>query len=343
MNMGYAAPQARQSDKQIFDIYFGFLHSYALLFADEVGLFDLLRCEALTQDQVSMATSLPFRSSQALLSLCASLGLLEKRGERFALSALAEGFLVREAETSFCGVLASARGQAAAFSYDFFKASLLKGESQLFGGRDLFDNNAQDPEHCEIFTRAMHSKSKGPAQAWVEKIDLSAHACLLDVGGGSGVHAISALARWPNLNAVVFDLPPVCAIADTFIERYQMTARAQTHGGDIWHTDYPFADAHFYSDIFHDWPLERCRFLARKSFDALPSGGRIILHEMLFNAQKTGPRNVAAYNANMLLWTQGQQLSEPEAADLLQAAGFVEILAFPTGYGDWSLVTGVKP
>ncbi|AXE31746.1 acetylserotonin O-methyltransferase [Chromobacterium phragmitis] len=343
MEIESAARQARHSDKQIFDIYFGFLHSYALLFADEVRLFELLRREALTLDQISAATSLPPRSAQALASLCASLGLLEKRGETFTLASLAEAFLTREAETSFCGVLASARSQAAAFSYDFFKASLLKGESQLFGGTDLFDNNAQDAEHCEIFTRAMHSKSKGPARAWVEKIDLSNHACLLDVGGGSGVHALSALARWPQLRAVVFDLPPVCAVADTFIEQYRMQERARTCGGNIWETAYPAADAHFYSDIFHDWPLEKCLFLARKSFSALPSGGRILLHEMLFNAQKTGPGNVAAYNANMLLWTQGQQLSAPEATGLLQAAGFADIATRSTGYGDWSLVTGVKP
>ena len=47
------------------------------------------------------------------------------------------------------------------------------------------------------------------------------------------------------------------------------------------------ADLHFYSYIFHDWPPDKCTFLARESFDALPSG-RIIVHEVLYDNQKTG-------------------------------------------------------
>lgn len=337
-----SAPPAREGDGPIFDVYFGFLHTYALLFADEIGLFDLLADGERTLEDIAARASLPDRSVQALVSLCASQGLLAHQSGRYALTPLARGFLTGASPTSFNGVLASARAQEQAFSYAFFKASMRDGRSQLFGGTDLFDNNALDPAHCAVFTRAMHSKGQGPAQAWVRRIDLSGHACLLDVGGGSGVHALGALARWPALRAVVFDLPPVCDVADTFIARERMTDRARTCPGDLWRTDFPAADVHFYSDIFHDWPLDKCLFLARKSFDALPSGGRIVLHEMLFNPHKTGPRNVAAYNANMLLWTQGQQLSEAEAADLLQAAGFAGIEILPTHYGDWSLATGVK-
>ncbi|MGC0151610.1 methyltransferase [Chromobacterium vaccinii] len=343
MDIDCAAPQARHGDKPIFDIYFGFIHTYALLFADEIRLFDLLADGALTLDEIAARTALAARSAQALVSLCASLGLLERQADRYASTPLAQGFLSGEAASSFSGVLASARQQEEAFSYAFFKASLREGRSRLFDGVDLFDNNARDAEHCEIFTRAMHSKSRGPAEAWVRRIDLSGHDRLLDIGGGSGAHVISALERWPALQAVIFDLPTVCDIADTFIERYRAMGRARTCKGDIWTSDYPAADVHFYSDIFHDWPMDKCRFLARKSFEALPSGGRVILHEMLFNPQKTGPRNVAAYNANMLLWTQGQQLSEPEVRELLETAGFAGVEVFRTQYGDWSLATGVKP
>ncbi|MEO2219670.1 methyltransferase [Chromobacterium vaccinii] len=342
MDMECEAHRERHGDRQIFDIYFGFIHTYALLFADEIRFFDLLADGALTLDEIAARTSLSIRSVQTLASLCASQGLLEQRDGRYAPTPLARGFLTGGSDTSFNGVLASARRQEEAFSYGFFKASMAGGQSQLFGGTDLFDNNAQDPEHCEVFTRAMHSKSRGPAQAWVRQIDLSGHDCLLDVGGGSGAHAISALERWPALQAVVFDLPQVCGIADAFIEQYRMTERARTCNGDIWTSDYPTADVHLYSDIFHDWPLDKCLFLAKKSFDALPRGGRIILHEMLFNPEKTGPRNVAAYNANMLLWTQGQQLSESEARVLLETAGFAGVEIFQTQYGDWSLATAVK-
>lgn len=343
MNIDSAPDAPRHSDRQIFDIYFGFLHTYALLYADEIGLFDLLADGGRTLDEIGRHATLSARAAQALVSLCASQGLIDTQAGRHGLTPLARELLTSRSPTSFNGVLASARSQQEAFSYAFFRASMRDGRSQLFGGVDLFDNNARDPEHSAVFTRAMHSKGMGPAQAWVRRIDLSGHACLLDVGGGSGVHALGALARWPALRAVVFDLPPVCDVADSFIGQAGLADRARTCRGDLWDTAFPAADLHFYSDIFHDWPQDKCLFLARKSFDALPRGGRIILHEMLFNPDKTGPRNVAAYNANMLLWTQGQQWSDTEVRGLLETAGFAAVEVLSTGYGDWSLVTGVKP
>ena len=94
--------------------------------------------------------------------------------------------------------------------------------------------------------------------------------------------------------------------------------------------------------IYHDWPLEKCRFLTEKSFASLPSGGRILVHEMLFNDDRTGPYSVAAVNITMLLWCTGQQYSGRELSDMLSEAGFKDIEVKPT-FGYWSIVTGIKP
>jgi hypothetical protein len=94
--------------------------------------------------------------------------------------------------------------------------------------------------------------------------------------------------------------------------------------------------------IFHDWPPEQCRSFARKSFESLPGGGRIVIHEMLFNDDRTGPFPVAAFNVDMLVAMSGQQYSGKEISQFLSEAGFAEIEVKPT-FGYWSVVTGVKP
>jgi acetylserotonin N-methyltransferase len=114
------------------------------------------------------------------------------------------------------------------------------------------------------------------------------------------------------------------------------------HPGDLWIDPYPAADLHFYADIFHDWPPDRCRFLARKSFDALPPGGRLIVHEMLLDDDKAGPPAVAGYNITMLLWTEGQQFSGAELVDMLSQTGYTEVSAKHT-FGYWGIVSGRKP
>ncbi len=125
-------------------------------------------------------------------------------------------------------------------------------------------------------------------------------------------------------------------------EKYGVADRISTQSADFFTDPYPDADLHFYGMIFHDWPPERCRFFARKSFDSLPAGGRIVVHEMLFNDDRTGPFPVAAVNVDMLVAMPGQQYSGREISAMLKTAGFGKIQVKRT-FGYWSVVIGVKP
>lgn len=330
-------------DAPVFDIYFGAFHTYTLFLADEIGLFDSLANEPKDIAKIVEELKLGDRAAQGILSMCESLGLIEQDHGLYYPTTLTHNFLLSKSDYSFQGVLASARKEGEAFSYDFFKASVLQQHSQLYGGTDLFDNNEVSEEGTQVFTHAMHSKSTGPAQAWPSKVDLSSHQSLLDIGGGSGAHSIGALKAWPKLNGLIFDRPLVCEVANSYIQQAQLETRLKTYVGNVWKSDLPPSDVHFYSDIFHDWSPEQCRFLTKKSFESLPSGGKILLHEMCFDNEKAGPKNVAAYNLNMLLWTQGQQFSSLELEQMLKREGFTEVETRKTGFGDWQLVMGVKP
>jgi hypothetical protein len=134
----------------------------------------------------------------------------------------------------------------------------------------------------------------------------------------------------------------VCEVAQEFIAGLGLGGRIRTQAGDMWQAPLPAADLHFYSEIYHNWLPERCRFLTRKSFESLPPGGRIVIHEMLYNDEKTGPFPLAAFSIAMLLWTQGQQHSGPELVAMLEEAGFTEVRVQPT-FGYWSITTGRKP
>ena len=110
------------------------------------------------------------------------------------------------------------------------------------------------------------------ALAWPEQLDLSKSRLMIDVGGGSGAHAIGAALRWPDLRAVVFEMSTVCEVAREVIGGYRLQDRIATQTGDLWNDPLPRSDLHFYGDIFHDWPDDKCRQLAAKSFDALERG-----------------------------------------------------------------------
>jgi hypothetical protein len=330
-------------DRPLWDVVFGVYGYPAVLLAHRLKLFPVLAENPCTLPEVCAALHIAHRPAAALLSVCASLGLVQIQDGRYALTQVAEDYLVEGSPTYFGGEFDLTIANAAVWSLASLEKAVRTDTAQVYGGgREMFQSHAEQAELARAFTRAVHSTSMGPALAWPDTLDLSGHRLMLDVGGGSGAHCIGAARRWPTLQAVVFDAPPVCEVAEEFIAREGLQGRIHTHVGDMWQDSFPTADLHFYSMIYHDWPPEKCRLLTQKSFQSLEPGGRIIIHEMLYNEDKTGSFPVAAFNLMMLLWTEGQQYSGAELSAMLRAAGFTDIEEKPT-FGYWSIVSGRKP
>jgi acetylserotonin N-methyltransferase len=205
----------------------------------------------------------------------------------------------------------------------------------------MFQEQAEQVARARLFTQAMHSQSIAPAMVWPEKINLTDHRMMLDVAGGSGAHAIGALRQWPQLKATVYEMAPVSGFVSEYAESYGLSDRITAATGDMWSDPFVAADLHFYSQVYHDWTPEKCRFLTEKSFAALPSGGRLIVHELLLDPAKSGPVVPSLMGMVMLLWTEGRQYSGSELVELLEATGFAEVRAERT-LGSWGIVTGMK-
>lgn len=326
----------------LWDIVSGLTGYQAVLVAHSLTLFPLLHKTPSTLENISQKLSIDMRPTEAIVFANVALGLLKCENERYYLTSLAEDYLLKESPTYFGGILDMLIKNNFATSTASVKEAVLRNSPQTYGGTDVFKSHEEQIERAKEFTRGMHSASMAPALVWPHRIDLSPYRRLLDIGGGSGAHCIGALRRWPQLTAIVFDIAPVCAVADEFITQYQLESRMASEVGDLWTSPYPDADIHFYSQIYHDWPPEKCEALTKKSFDSLPSGGRIIIHESLFYDDKTGPFRAAAGSIAMLLWTEGQQFSGLELRSMLQKAGFTDITT-TSSIDNWSIVSGVKP
>lgn len=97
----------------------------------------------------------------------------------------------------------------------------------------------------------------------------------------------------------------------------------------------------FFSNIFHDWNDDKCRYLAKKTYDALPKNGVIILHEALLNEDGNGPLIAACMSFKMLMATEGKQFTFSELKEILSEVGFRDI-DFSPSYGIYSVVFGRK-
>lgn len=319
--------------------------TYSMYLAFEMGVFTFIA----NNDSVDIRTlckslNIPERSCQALLSMCSSIGLLEcDSNSMYSLADSTRYFLLPESDL-YLGDLMNLNllNKNTIFSYDAFKQAVITGSSQVYAGRELFEVNATETEKTLAFTKAMHAKSAAAALFWPNVLNLSDHKTFLDIGGGSGAHVIEAIRNWPHLAGIIYDQPLVCEIAKQFVQKAHLEQKISVHSGDMWSDPFPSADIHFYCDIFHDWSQEKNQFLVDKSYASLPRGGKIVIHELLFDNNKAGPLDVSMCNMSMLMWTEGQQLSQNEVSMLLTRAGFQDITISNTGFSSWSITIGTK-
>jgi hypothetical protein len=268
------------------------------------------------------------RPAEMLLTGCAALGLLEKRERCYCNSPLAQKFLVRGAPYYFGGFV------------EMLDKRLYPGWGKLLEAlqsnrpttwdpdrqKSLFE--AEDPAMLATFWEAMHSLSTFTARVLGEAVDLSPFTRLLDVGGGSAAFDIELCRQYPRLRATVYDLPFVTEIAAGKIARAGLQDRVTTARGDFFaDPEYPAGhDLILLSMIMHDWDEARDREILRKCYQALPSGGAVIISELLVNDEKSGPAPAALMSLNMLIETKGGRNYTPaEYTAWLDAEGFRDI------------------
>jgi 3-hydroxy-5-methyl-1-naphthoate 3-O-methyltransferase len=329
-------------DKLIWDVWLATHNLPAMLAADEIGLFDALADGPLGVDDVARACRVNARALGIIAGLLCGLGLLVRREGRLGLSVTSRTYMVKSSNFYWGALLGFFKTNLHA--YDQLMAAL-RVDAEHKGGAHAegWAAGKIGLEQARGIAAFMHAHSCAPAIGAARSGAFAGVARLLDVGAGSGVFAIAAAQANPGLRATIMDLDTMCEAAMHYVREGAVEDRVDTAAIDMFREPWPEGyDALFFSNIFHDWNEETNVGLARKAFDALPSGGRIFLHEQLMNDNLDGPVVTASFSILMLLGTQGRQYSLAEFAEILGQAGFVDVEATAT-CGYYSLVSARKP
>ena len=155
-----------------------------------------------------------------------------------------------------------------------------------------------------------------------------------------------------RLTSIVMDFDRGHAIGtcSTQVAAYQRmhligtAGRIETVGGNFFEQLPGHHDVHLLSMILHDWDEAKNRALLRRSFEALPSGGAVVISELLVNDEKTGPAPAALMSLNMLIETEGRNYTPAEYSAWLEEAGFrhVETVWFDAPAANGAVI-GHKP
>jgi hypothetical protein len=306
----------------------GFWAFKTLAAAHELDLFSRLSgTTGVTVGELADVLGIEERPAEMLLTGCAALGLLVKCSGRYINSPLAEEFLVRGKPYYFGGWVQMLDQRLYPGWGRLTEAIRTNRPTTWDPGRQssLFDG--EDPQLLAVFWEAMHSLSTLTARALGQAVDLSGVRRLLDVGGGSAAYGIELCRRYPNLTATVYDLPKVADIAAGKIQEAGLSGRIGAVAGDFF-ADPALPGGHdtiLLSMILHDWAEDRCRAILEKCWAALPSGGQVIIAELLVNDERTGPPPAALMSLNMLVETEGRNYTPAEYSRWLDDVGFPEV------------------
>lgn len=339
-----SALPATSDDGEFWKLWLSSYFLPCITVADQVGTFAAISGEALDTATLAQRIGVEPRALAIHLGLLAALGMVERREGKWRATSLARTWMHPDGEGYYGPLLGGFRSTLP------LHASMLeslksgdKGEGHVTFIEE-WERGELPLEQAKFIAAFMHSHSVASSRAVARLPQFGEVRSLLDVGGGSGIFSIEIARAWPNLHATILEIGTMCAAAQAYIAKAGIAGRVATTNVDMFRQDWPAGhDAHFFSNIFHDWSDETCRLLAAKSFAALASGGRIMLHEVLMDDDRTGPLVAAAFSMLMLLGTRGRQYTFAELRGFLEAAGFVDVAAERTGGGWYSLVTARKP
>jgi len=300
--------------------------------ANELDIFSYLD-EEKTSEQMAKLLGLEGRPVRMLMDACVALGLLGKSGARYKNTPVSSEFLVKHKQF-YSGNFVSLE----AASY----LTWAKLPDAVRQNRPVVQP-MKDETVMKFFTHAMHSTSVFSATLLAQVVDLSKYSRLLDVGGGSGVNAITFAERYPNLRATVFDQGPVTKVAAEYISRSSAADRLSTMAGSYLESLPGGHDAALLSNILHAEGAEDNRALLKRVYKALDSPGIVIIADVLTNDERTGPQFPLLFALNMLLDTEhGDTYTESEARGFLEGAGFCEMNTISFDPAPLSVVTALK-
>lgn len=339
--MGPLPPSA--DDRAIWDMWESQFRLPVATVADEVGTFRAIGNQAMTTEDLAVELGVDERALGVHMGALAACDLVEKRDGKWAATPAARTWLHPDAEGYWGGFLFRFRETIPLHAQLLETLKTGKRPENTVAGGPEWERGTMSQEAAERIAHFMHAHSMAPARGAAAQSVFADRTSLMDVGCGSGVYGIELARAHPRLQVTLLDLKEMCTEAQKFVEQAGMTGRVSTAPVNMFEQDWPTGhDAHFFANVFHDWSEETNRLLARKSFDALPSGGKIFLSEVLMDDDGTGPWHAASFSLLMLNGTLGKQYSLPEFRKILESAGFTDVQAARTGGGYYSLVSAVK-
>ena len=329
---------ARAEGKALFDLVAGFVNSQTVMALVELGVLHMLTDGAQSAQALGLRCNIAAERMQILLQAGAGLGLLRRQNDgRFGLAMLGASML------GVPGLEAMVRHHRALYADLADPVAFLRGGQQtelarfwpyVFGA-----GGAIDPAVTATYSGLMADSQGLVAEDTLRMVDFRGVTRVLDVGGGTGAFLAAVGAAYPGLHLDLFDLPVVVTGAAARFAKAGLTDRTTIHPGSFREDALPRgADAISLIRVLYDHNDSTVAQLLSAVLDTLPPGGRVIISEPMSGGTNPDRATDVYFSLYTLAMQTGRTRSCAEIAEILTAAGYVNIR---THWGFRPFVTSV--
>jgi len=321
-----------------------FWASKTLLSAVELDVFGELAHGPESFERLRGRLGLHDRSALDFLDTLVALGFLQRDGDRYANTPETDLFLDRRKPSYVGGILEMANHRLYPF-WGHLTEGLRTGapQNELKGGRPgMFETLYADPARLKQFLAAMTAISHGANMAIARAFPWKDYATYVDVGTAQGDLATQVALANPHLRGIGFDLPPVAPIFEEYVQAGGVADRLSFVPGSFFDQPLPRADVVMMGHILHDWDLPTKKMLIGKAYDALPSGGALVVYEAIIDDDRSKNAFGLMMSLNMLIETPGGfDYTGADCAGWMKEAGFARTRVEPL-VGPDSMVVAIK-
>ncbi|SBS79701.1 Tetracenomycin polyketide synthesis 8-O-methyl transferase TcmO [uncultured Mycobacterium sp.] len=317
--------------------------SKTLLSAVELKLFGVLsESGPLTVDELQDRLGLHPRSARDFVDALVALRMLNRDDGRYS-NTVETGLYLDPAKPTYVGGMLEMGSTRLYGFWGSLTEALLTGQAQseVKTGGSFFETVYSDPDKLAGFTAAMSGLSRAAGEAIAAKFPWHHYGSMIDIGCAQGAVPVAIAQAHDHVTGGGFDLPQVEPIFNSYVAKCGLSECLTFTAGDFFADPLPSADVLIMGHILHDWGMDQKRQLLQKAFEALPTGGALIVHEALIDDDRRENAFGLLMSLNMLIEGLGFDFTGADCQGWMAEIGFTRSYVEPLAGPD-SMVVGIK-